>query len=176
MTKLTEAQRDLLRVAAATEDGAIEAPTGTAAKRITVQLIRKGLMLSIPLDDGGQRILITTEGRAASVESAAEAPTEAPKRSGRRPGVVKQAEGPPTGTDPASASAVTPKGKIGAIVELLRRPQGATIADMMAVTNWQPHSIRGALAGSVKKQHGLAVSSTKDADGRVYRIAEEAAR
>jgi hypothetical protein len=58
------------------------------------------------------------------------------------------------------------------VVELLRRKEGATIAEMTGATGWQAHSVRGFLAGALKKKLGLEVSSTKDADGeRRYRIA-----
>ena len=56
---------------------------------------------------------------------------------------------------------------------MLQRPDGATIEQMTAKTGWQPHSVRGFLAGTVKKKLGLTVESAVTADrGRVYRIAE----
>ncbi len=67
-------------------------------------------------------------------------------------------------------NAPTPKGKIGTIVELLRRPEGCTISEMQTATGWQPHSVRGAIAGHVKKKLGLTVQSDKTEAGRVYRI------
>ena len=78
---------------------------------------------------------------------------------------------------PAEAGAEIPtapaKTKIASVVELLRRPEGASLEVMMCATGWQAHSVRGALAGSIKKRLGLAVISEK-ADGlRVYRIAPE---
>ena len=57
------------------------------------------------------------------------------------------------------------------LVQLLSRPEGASIEDMMQVTAWQQHSVRGFLAGTVKKKMGLALTSTKAAgDVRRYRI------
>jgi hypothetical protein len=52
----------------------------------------------------------------------------------------------------------------------MRRPEGASVAQMSEATDWLPHSVRGALAGSVKKKHKLAVTSEKTDAGRVYRI------
>jgi len=68
-----------------------------------------------------------------------------------------------------------PKGKIGALVVLLRRDGGAGIDEMMAVTGWQAHSVRGAIAGAIKKKLGLFVLSEKAEGGRRYRIADAAA-
>lgn len=79
----------------------------------------------------------------------------------------------PTPQPPIEAAAATepsPRGKIGLVVELLRRPDGATIPDMMAATGWQAHSVRGAIAGAIKKKLGLPVISTKSEAGRIYRI------
>ena len=59
------------------------------------------------------------------------------------------------------------------LVGMLQRPGGATIEQMTAKTGWQPHSVRGFLAGTVKKKLGLTVESAVTEDrGRVYRIAE----
>ena len=58
------------------------------------------------------------------------------------------------------------------LIDLLRRDQGATIDEAVAATGWQPHSVRGAISGSLKKKLGLAVASEKvEGRGRVYRIA-----
>ena len=70
--------------------------------------------------------------------------------------------------------AATPQTKISRVTALLRRPQGAGIAELMAETGWQAHSVRGALSGNLKKQLKLDVRSEKTDAGRVYRIVEEA--
>src|SRR5512133_2743530 len=44
------------------------------------------------------------------------------------------------------------------VIELLRRPEGATIAQIIAATGWQAHTCRGAFAGALKKKRGLTVS------------------
>jgi hypothetical protein len=58
-----------------------------------------------------------------------------------------------------------------AVVEMLKRPEGATIDEIVAATGWQPHTVRGAFAGALKKRLGLTVASEKfEGRGRVYRI------
>jgi hypothetical protein len=58
-------------------------------------------------------------------------------------------------------------------LELLRRPEGASIEDLRQATGWQQHSVRGFLAGAVKKKLGLALLSEKrDAGSRRYRISD----
>lgn len=55
-------------------------------------------------------------------------------------------------------------------MELLGRNEGVTIADLMAASNWQAHSVRGFLSGTLKKKLGLQLTSEVDPDGvRRYR-------
>jgi hypothetical protein len=62
--------------------------------------------------------------------------------------------------------------KQAALIAMLKRPEGATIAEIVDATGWQPHTVRGALAGALKKRLGLEVISEKLQErGRVYRIA-----
>jgi len=57
------------------------------------------------------------------------------------------------------------------LIAMLRRKEGATIAQIVAATGWQPHTVRGAFAGALKKKLGLTVTSEKvEGAERVYRI------
>ena len=59
---------------------------------------------------------------------------------------------------------------------MLRRKEGATIAEVAEATSWQPHTVRGAFAAALKKKLGLEVTSEKVESGesgeRVYRIVD----
>lgn len=155
MTKLTPAQASLLHACLAADDGA--ADTTDIAKPTIWSLIKRGC---IAPTDSADRVTITDAGRAAITEMDAEdagAPLEAA-----------------TGAPDAPAPLRTPKGKLGLLVGLLRQEEGATVEAMMAATGWQAHSVRGAIAGAIKKALGHTVTSTKTEGGRVYRIAEGA--
>src|SRR4051812_22192458 len=56
------------------------------------------------------------------------------------------------------------------ILAMLRTPAGATIATIMTATEWQQHSVRGFLAGVVRKKLGLNLVSEQTDKGRIYRI------
>jgi hypothetical protein len=73
---------------------------------------------------------------------------------------------------PARKAAVPRAESKGAqILALIRRPKGATLAELAQLTGWQNHSIRGFLSGTVGKKMGLTVESTKRENGeRVYSL------
>ena len=76
----------------------------------------------------------------------------------------------------AAAKAVsTPRAesKQSQLIAMLRQPDGATIVEIAKALGWLPHTVRGAIAGALKKKLGLKVESEKvDDRGRVYRLAE----
>jgi hypothetical protein len=69
-----------------------------------------------------------------------------------------------------SRSAARPDTKHARIIATLRTPAGATIASLVSATGWQQHSVRGFLAGVVRKKLGLNLVSEQTDKGRVYRI------
>lgn len=69
-------------------------------------------------------------------------------------------------TDPASRTS-----KLDLIVTHLTRPGGASLAELVTATGWQAHSVRGALAGSLKKKGHVIVSEKVDGERR-YRVGE----
>jgi Protein of unknown function (DUF3489) len=61
--------------------------------------------------------------------------------------------------------------KTATILELLKRPGGATAKELLKATGWQPHSLRGFISGTLGKKMGLTVTSTKGEDGeRSYSV------
>ena len=71
---------------------------------------------------------------------------------------------------PASSKPARPATKHARIIAMLRTPTGATIASIVTATEWQQHSVRGFLAGVVRKKLGLNLVSEQTDKGRVYRI------
>ena len=99
----------------------------------------------------------------AKAQSAAKA-TAASKRQK----AVAPAAAAPMPVDQPRAGRTTKQERM---LTLLSRPEGASIEEMMQATNWQQHSVRGFLAGTVKKKLGFALSSAKTANGvRRYHI------
>ena len=74
-------------------------------------------------------------------------------------------------TPPEQPPVQGPVTKHAQLLQLLNRPEGASIEDMMQATQWQQHSVRGFLAGTVKKKLRLPLTSSKaEGDVRRYRI------
>jgi hypothetical protein len=68
------------------------------------------------------------------------------------------------------------KTKTAALMALLSRKEGASLEELQSASGWQPHSVRGFLAGTVKKMSGVSLSSEKVEDGpRRYRVQQAAA-
>jgi hypothetical protein len=70
-----------------------------------------------------------------------------------------------------SAAAPRDNTKQARLIAMLRRPEGATIEEIVKALEWQAHTARGAISGALKKKLGLAIESEKEGErGRVYRI------
>ena len=107
--------------------------------------------------------------------------TPRPRRA-KSPTSAKRVKSNPAGRSSSPDTAATKAGggdgshiahvtKHDRVLMLLSRKDGATIPEMMEVTGWQQHSVRGFLAGTVKKKLGFALASSKMAgELRRYRI------
>jgi hypothetical protein len=122
-----------------------------------------GRRLALVLTDPGLRAINAEPLRAASSRPPAAPPTST--RRGRRPGHSKPKTRKGANAAPRTGS------KQGVLIELLKRKSGASIAEIVEATGWQPHSVRGAISGALKKKLGLPVVSQRFKErGRVYRI------
>ena len=105
----------------------------------------------------------------AKLKAARTVPTPAQHAAPAAPKKTKAAKGA-TAKDPTPTTRDGSKKTI--VLELIRRPDGASLKEIAAATDWQAHSIRGFISGSLGKKMGLAVESFKRADGeRAYRAA-----
>ena len=91
-------------------------------------------------------------------------------RTSKKAARTKVAAKPKAAAKPAKPRA---ESKQSRLIAMLKQPDGATIVEITKALEWQPHTVRGAIAGALKKKLGLNVESEKvDNRGRVYRIAE----
>ena len=98
-------------------------------------------------------------------------PKSKPKAAGRPISRPTGKSSSRTGLAPSpSKTAMRPDTKHARIIAMLRAPAGTTIAALMTATDWQQHSMRGFLAGVVRKKLGLNLVSEQTDKGRVYRI------
>lgn len=157
LLKLSPAQSLLLRTAARRPDGrVIPADTlrGGARVKVLSALLRCGWIK--PADDGH---LLTDAGYAAIGQERPVRPDDV--QSVDTIGDLQLLEGIP----------VRPGTKLAALVMALRRPQGATSLQLMLATGWQPHTVRGAISGMLRKKLGLhVVLAHNDSGERVYRV------
>ena len=170
MTKLSDTQTIILSRAAQNKDRMAlplpESLRGGAAAKVVGAMLAKGFLEEVDADmrngdlvwretgDGHGVTLVATDVGLAAIgietDSAETKPTEdaAPKTRAPREG-TKQAT----------------------LIAMLRAPDGATIAEIMTATGWQSHTVRGAMAGALKKKLGLEVTSEKvENRGRVYKL------
>ena len=96
------------------------------------------------------------------------AATPAKTKPAKRKGKAKAAKAAPAASEPEAATGVadrkpTPRAgtKQAQMIEMLKRPEGATVEQIAAATGWQHHTIRGAISGALKKKLGLTVEATR---------------
>ncbi len=109
-----------------------------------------------------------TKGRDAARTSAQNGPKQEVPARRQQPAVAGNKTTKHSRPDGASAPKTTTKQQ--AILDLLGQADGTTVAAIMKATGWQQHSVRGFLAGTVRKKLGLTLVSEKVDDQRVYRV------
>jgi hypothetical protein len=120
-----------------------------------------------------QETTIMTTKTEQTTESAAKKPKDqakpkAIKKTPRKPAAEKSSK--PARTKKAAEPKAPRVTKQATVIDALCRPEGATIAEIMEMTGWQEHSVRGFISGAVKKKLGLTVERITE-DGRIsYRI------
>lgn len=157
LLKLSPAQSLLLRTAARRPDGRVIPPDtlrGGARVKVLTALQQRGWIE--PADDGH---VLTDAGYGAIGQ--------------QRPAPLDDVQ-PMDATDDLQLLGGIPVRsgtKLAAIVVALRRPQGATSQQLMLATGWQPHTVRGAISGMLRKKLGLNVVLAHNDNGeRVYRV------
>jgi Protein of unknown function (DUF3489) len=179
MTKLSDTQAVILSAASQRDDGAVlPLPETLKIKGGAVNKVLGSLKAKSLIEHRGSRrgdnpppLRITRAGLEAigiEPEDAGDIQRGATERArladaadveGRAP-----RSGPPADTQPDAAETRTPRAgtKQARMIELLKRPEGATVEQIAAATGWQHHTIRGAISGALKKKLGLAVETTRN--------------
>jgi hypothetical protein len=174
--RLSDLQLVLLSAAAQRDDGSLLPPPDSIGERTPAvdkaikSLLRRGLAAELDTSEAGEPlptdrdrligVRITTAGRAAI---GAGQDGEEQNRS---------SDDLEDTTPPVSKPSPRRVSKISTVLSLLRREGGATLDEMVAATDWLPHTTRAALTGLRKKGHSIAKG--KRGDTTCYRIAAEA--
>jgi hypothetical protein len=128
----------------------------------------------IPEENGTPTATATIKGKPmmkALVASRRANVAPAKAKSGRKPKLANKAHKGRTKLRIAKPKVVRDGSKTANVLELLKRPGGATSQELTKATAWLPHSVRGFLSGTVRKKMGLTVISTKGQDGeRTYSV------
>ncbi len=192
MPKLTDTQLVILSAAARRKDGTVlPLPRSlkvnkAAATTVLKSLLKKGLVAERPAAadeahwretrDGGRMALVIADTGLQAIGVGADEKTGKQSRSTKAQPKQRSRRAEPKPSGPksngrTSPAAVRPGTKQALMIDLLTRKKGATIEKIVAATGWQPHSVRGAISGTLKKKLGLMVTSQKPSDGpRRYRI------
>jgi hypothetical protein len=188
--KLTDAQLVMMTVAAQREDRCLAAPgrlRGAAVSKVSAKLVKLGLAREIRAKPGMPIWRRDKEGLAFALkltaaglkaididEGSKEGALEPSETTQRQPFSDVETVGNPD-DDGRPAHAVAPRdgSKLALVIDLLRRPDGANIADLTAATGWLPHTTRAALTGLRKRGYAV-VRERAGAGDSVYRISQAA--
>ena len=187
MTQLSDTQALILSAAAQRPERIAlplpESLRGGAAAKVVGAMIAKGLLQEVDADlrkgepiwhgtgDGHGTTLVATNAGPSAIGIETEAPQTAPVGATEAP-TEEPAPDTPAEPDAAPKARTQREGtKQAKLIAMLRAPEGATIEEITAATGWQSHTVRGAMAGALKKKLGLEVTSEKvEGRGRVYRL------
>ena len=198
MSQLSDTQLVILSTAVQRPDRCVlplpDRLKGGAASKVVNSLIGKGLIEEVEAKrgdliwrdtgDGHGVTLVATDAAFAALGIAL---ASDPASAGRLAVAVDDGEmigGTPADQgaaavmvdDRARKDGAAPRTRAGSkqakLIEMLKRPDGATIPEVVDALQWQAHTVRGAIAGALKKKLGIEVTSEKvDGRGRVYRVA-----
>ena len=187
MTKLSDTQALILSAAAQRpEHFALPLPEslrGGAAAKVVGAMIAKGFLQEVDADmrkgepvwretgDGHGVTLVATDAGLTAIGIEPEDENSAASGANEPPSDAPASDAA-TGPETAPKTRTPREGtKQATLIAMLRAPDGATIEEIMAATGWQSHTVRGAMAGALKKKLGLEVTSEKVEDrGRVYKL------
>ena len=187
MTQLSDTQALILSAAAQRPERIAlpltESLRGGAAAKVVGAMLSNGLLQEVDADlrkgepmwretgNGHGTTLVATDAGLAAIGIEPEDANTAPVGATVAP---TDEPVPDTASEPdAAPKARTPREgtKQAKLIAMLRAPDGATIEEIMAATGWLGHTVRGAMAGSLKKKLGLEVTSDKvEWRGRVYKL------
>lgn len=187
MTQLSDTQSLILSAAAQRPERIAlplpESLRGGAAAKVVGAMLAKGFLEEVDADlrkgepmwretgDGHGVTLVATDAGLAAIGIEPEDENTAPVGATDAP--TEEAVPETHSETVAAPKARTPREgtKQATLIAMLRAPDGATIEEIMAATGWQSHTVRGAMAGALKKKLGLEVTSEKvEGRGRVYRL------
>jgi hypothetical protein len=169
--ELSETQRQILTTACGRKGGyVLPADTtvkGGALKKVLGSMLTRGLVQEVPAS-GKQQVWRTGEDGTPLTLKVTKAAHEAVGTKLRKGRAAPGAKATPTQRGDS---------KQAKVIATLKRPNGATVEEIMVATEWQAHTVRGFFAGALKKRLGLEVTSEKiEERGRVYRILSELGR
>ena len=177
-SKLTDTQTAIIKAAASRPDGNIEPLPATLRGGARTKVI-EGLLARGLITESGVSYLLTDAGYAAAGKR-----HPVPKGVQKMDALDAVANGDTTDALTkresthalqeleATSPTIRPGTKLAAIIDSMRHPGGATIAQLMAGTGWQAHTVRGAISGMIRKRLGYKVVAEKGLDGqRAYHIA-----
>ena len=164
--KLTDTQRQILERGACNSDTRLtwfpDSLKGGARTKVIASLQQRGLIKPDPNGDGW---CVTGEGAEAVGMHCGSSFDEVAR------GLSMQTESLAEMVKETTQPRTRANSKQAAVIALLKRPEGATINEIVTLTGWQTHTIRGTFAGAFKKKLGLEITSVKEPGrDRVYRI------